>query len=209
MGQSCPSRGDVGRSDGCGRILRAMPQQESPRISGTVVRNNLAELRERYPVEVESALLELDPAARTEVAQALSIGWVDIGAYEEFYKRVARAVGRPLADLHMAVSRVSVQKTLTTVHRLLMRFTTDQALVSRTPLIYSKTFDRGALRPSISEPGRAEIEVVGWPGMPEFALRGLRVGVETVLVVAGRKDVRVTGRQAPDGARLMATWTVR
>jgi hypothetical protein len=190
-------------------ILRAMPQGDIPRISGSIVRNHLGELRERHPFEVENALLALDPQARNEVANALSIGWVDIGAYERFYREVARAVGRPLSDLHTEVSRLAVQKTLTTVHRLLLRFTTDQALLSRTPFIYSKTFDRGELRPAIPEPGRAEIEVVGWPGMHEFPLRGLRIGVETVLTVAGRKAVRVKGRTATDGAHLTATWAVR
>lgn len=186
-----------------------MGDGDRARISGSIVWNHMVELRERYPGAVDAALDRIDPTARAEVADALAIGWVDLDAYEAFYQAVAREAGRALAELHTEVSRVSVERTLTTVHRLLMRFTTDNALMSRTPIIYAKTFDRGSLEPAIPEPGRGEIDVVGWPGMPEMALRGLRIGVETVLRVAGRKGVQVAGASARDGAHLTATWTVK
>jgi hypothetical protein len=41
-----------------------------------------------------------------------------------------------------------------------------------------------------------------------MAERGLRVGVETVLRVAGRQNVRVTSEPQPNGARFHASWRV-
>ena len=54
--------------------------------------------------------------------------------------------------------------------------------------------------------GRAELALSDWPGVPEIAQRGLRVGVETVLRVAGRQNVRVTSEARPDGALFHASW---
>lgn len=184
---------------------RLMGEPQAPRISGTIVCGHLAELRNRHEGAVEAALDTLTPEDRAEVADALPIGWVRIDAYEAFYRAMGEQVGIPWVELHLDVSHVSMERTLTTVHRMLMRFTSDSGLVSRTPLIYAKSFDQGELRANV-RPGRAEIEVVGWPSMPGIALRGLRVAVESVLRLSGRKDVRVTGEPKLTGAHLIATW---
>ena len=51
-----------------------------------------------------------------------------------------------------------------------------------------------------------EVELVDWPELPEWPLRGTRIGIETVLRVAGRKDVKVEGRRTKTGASYLASW---
>ena len=58
----------------------------------------------------------------------------------------------------------------------------------------------------IERPGRAVCEIRGWPGVPDLALRGLRIGIANVLVVAGRKNVRTESASTPDGARFEILW---
>jgi hypothetical protein len=93
-----------------------------------------------------------------------------------------------------------------TVWRALLRLTTDNALITRTPVIFSRSYNRGRLTASIPVPGRGEITLDEWPDAPEWPLRATRIGVETVLRLAGRKDVRVVAERRPQGAFFLATW---
>jgi len=45
--------------------------------------------------------------------------------------------------------------------------------------------------------------------MSDFALRGMRVGIESTLRAAGRKNPRGTSVRTPDGALIKLEWLVR
>jgi len=62
------------------------------------------------------------------------------------------------------------------------------------------------LNTRIVGPGRAEIRVESWPNMPEYAIRGTRVAVESVLRLAGRSNVKITVEGSPDGCIYHTTW---
>jgi hypothetical protein len=87
-----------------------------------------------------------------------------------------------------------------------LRVTTDSALISRTPIIYSKTYRRGELASKIVAPGRSELALRGWPGVSLIQVEGVRVGTETVLMLAGRREVKVSAVRHPQGADLKALW---
>ena len=128
------------------------------------------------------------------------------GYNHALYKAIGAESGRDYVHLHETVSRTAVERALKTIWRLFLRFTSDEALVARTPVIFTKAFPQGVLSPRIVSPGRAEIRVVSWPQMPEYAIRGTRVAVESVLRLAGRSNVKITVEPTHDGCIYHTTW---
>jgi hypothetical protein len=131
-----------------------------------------------------------------------------VRAYDAFYRAFAERVGIDVAELHTETSRQSVERTFKTIWRLLLRFTADQALIARTPVLYSRAYSKGTLKAAFPGAGVAEIALEGWPDAPDIVLRGTRVAVETVLRLSGRNAVKLTVERAPDGAKIHATWKV-
>ena len=76
--------------------------------------------------------------------------------------------------------------------------TTDGALVSRTPVIFARSYNRGRLESRIVAPGRGEVKLHDWPNAPDWPLRGTRVGIEVGLSVAGRRNVQATCTRTRD-----------
>lgn len=180
-----------------------------PSMSGTLVRGLLDVAREALGDEtVERGLSATAPAERAAVTQSLPGSWVPLDTVERVFAALAHAAERDLASLHVELARLSVERALKTFWRLLLRFTSDEALVSRTPVIFGKAYNRGRIVPSIPAPGRGEIELVDWPDMPDWPIRGTRAGIEAVLRAAGRRDVAVEGRRTATGAVYTATWKV-
>jgi hypothetical protein len=161
-----------------------------PCITGTIVRGHLEILEGMFGAEVlRSARLDLPTEGRAMMESITAAGWVPIPVYEAFYESIARRVGRSVADLHTEISRLSVERIFKTMWRVLLRFTSDEALVTRTPLLFSRGYNKGKLTSKIRSPGLAELDLQEWPEVPDIVLRGLRVAVETVLRVAGRRNV--------------------
>ena len=137
---------------------------------------------------------------------ATAIEWMPIVVMEEAFSAIAAEVGTDVASLHERVATVSVERTFRTVWRVLLRLTTDKALVSRTPLVFARSYNRGRLAAEVPRPGRGEITLFDWPNVPAWPQRATRIGIATVLRVAGRSDVRVEMAPTPTGARYVATW---
>jgi hypothetical protein len=89
---------------------------------------------------------------------------------------------------------------------VLLRFTTDQAIVARTPVFYARSFNVGQLSTEMVQPGMARVRLTGWPDVPQLTTIGLMVGIETVLRVAGRADVKMGQHRTQHGAEFLATW---
>jgi hypothetical protein len=184
-----------------------MREGDVPSMSGTLVRGLFEVAREALgDGAVEQGLSSVPAADRAVLTEALPGSWVPIDTVERGFAAVARGVGRDLPSLHVELARMSVERALKTFWRLLLRLTSDEALVSRTPVIFGKAYNRGRLVPSIPVPGRGEIELVDWPHMPDWPIRGTRAGIEAVLRAAGRKGVVVEGRRTPTGAMYTVTW---
>jgi hypothetical protein len=176
-------------------------------MSGTLVRGLVDVAREALGEEtVARGVSQVAPEDRASVTQALPGSWVPLETVDRVFGAIARAAGRDLPRLHIELARMSVERALKSFWRLLLRFTSDEALVSRTPVIFGKAYNRGRLIPAIPAPGRGEIELIDWPDMPDWPIRGTRAGIEAVLRAAGRKDVAVEGRRTATGAVYTATW---
>jgi hypothetical protein len=180
-----------------------------PKASGALFLDQLEVMREVVGKDVvEEALRTLPPKTREEFAQVMPMSWMRVALAEEVVHSIAKAAGRDPLQLHSQVVRIGVEKTFRTLWRLILRFTTDAALVQRTPLIYSKTFDRGELISKMAAPGRSELHLRGWPDISEMQIRGLAMGIESVLRVAGRQDVKVSWDRTSEGAFMVARWRV-
>jgi len=184
-----------------------MSGQDVPCMSGTLATGLVAVARETLgPELVERALARIPAETRALVDAALPGAWIPISAMETAFSAIAAESGRDIGTLHTELARISVERALKTFWRLLLRFTTDEALVTRTPVIFGKAYNRGRLVATIPRPNRGEVELLDWPDVPDWPIRGSRVGIEAVLRAAGRKDVRVEGHRTPTGALYVATW---
>lgn len=181
-----------------------------PKLAGALVLENRRLLIERLGREsYERALASLTPGARSEYLNVTSVSWIDVHVAWAVIETMATQAGLDPYAVYEDIARSTVENTLRTIWRLLLRFTSDEALVSRTPRIYARAYDAGELISTITAPGVAEVKVIGWPDMPEFSLRGIQTAIETTLRVAGRENVRVTttGRTR-EGPTFRATWHV-
>jgi len=182
-------------------------QGSGPRVSGAMLIGHRLAMEDLAGADVVSrALASLGPERENDYRTMTALSWLPVELADAVTTAVAREAGRPLMEFHGEVTRLNLQRTFTTLWRLLLRVTTDSALMSRTPSVYARTFDQGTLVSQVVAPGRAEVKVRGWADMPPLQLEGLRVGVDTVLVVAGRRDVKVFGERHAQGANFTASW---
>jgi hypothetical protein len=156
---------------------------------------------------VTRAIGTLDEAQRAELARALPANWVRLDALRALYDAVCRETGVGLEELHSAVTRESTSRTVRTVWRILLRMSSDETLVTRTPEMYKKAFSIGQVKSSLVESGRSENVLSGWPDVPDFVLRQIRVATEAVLTLAGRSDISVEMERRPDGAQYTVRWS--
>lgn len=155
---------------------------------------------------VDAALSRVSREDRHAWLGATPVGWVPIYLLETVFGEVATHLHRDVADLHVEVARISIERTMRTLWRMLLRLTTDHALISRTPIIYAKSYNRGRLIADIRERGRAEVTLTDWPGAPDWPLRATRIGIETALRIAGRREPTVACVRTLHGADYVATW---
>ena len=155
---------------------------------------------------VERALGRIPADARTRYETATAIEWMPIEVMETAFSAIAAEMGTDVASLHERVATVSVERTFRTVWRVLLRLTTDKALVSRTPGVFARSYNRGRLVADIPRSGFGEITLLDWPRAPAWPVRATRIGIATVLRLAGRSDVRVDAATTATGARYVATW---
>ncbi len=181
--------------------------KDRPSVSGTLVRGLLQAGHELLGREVvERGMSALAPGIRAQVADAIPGQWVPIASAEETFRCIADAANRDWPTLHGELARHTVESAYRTFWRMLFRLTSDSALVSRTPVIYGKSYNRGRLVASILFPGRGEVELLDWADVPDWPIRGTQAGIETGLRIAGRRNVRVESTRTRTGASFIVTW---
>lgn len=138
----------------------------------------------------ELALRDLDPEWANAYRTAVT-GWVPIRIVDAVARTCGRAISRDAMALNDEVSRRCAERAYTTIWRAFFRFSSDEALLTRAPLLYSRTYNRGALDVRFPSSSRAVVEVLGWPDPPEIVARGLAMGIERVLALSGRDNPRI------------------
>jgi len=179
----------------------------APRVSGALILNQIDAVVSAFGRETyERALEQLPEGPRCEIQELLAISWIPVATAKLLKDNVAALVGLTSHQLQVRVVRAALAQTINVFWRLLLRHLSDAALVKRTPILYSRSFDRGELVTRLIKPGHAQMELSGWPNMPDYDALGLATGIACVLEHSGRKDVATTWSR--QGARLIfeASW---
>ena len=178
------------------------------KTSGATTKDSHAILMEHVGASVvERAMAKVPESERWEYENATSLSWIRCECVEQVYEAVAEEAGMSVEARQRHVVRAGVDRTFGTLWRLLLRFTTDNALITRTPLFYKRAFDTGKLESRMVDEGRAEIVMRGWREISDFHLRGLMLGIQCVLERAGRRNVLMRPTRTRDGVRIEASWT--
>ena len=106
------------------------------------------------PEAVERALASLPENIERRYRELTPLTWVDYETVRLVNDAFAREGDRTIDALFEAVIPQAMERSFKTVWRLLIRFTTDKALIARTPLIYQRTRSRGAMVSEVLAPGR-------------------------------------------------------
>ena len=180
---------------------------EEPSAAGATIQVLRRALEDMVGVNVvASALGKLPAKVREEFDPVTPMTWVPLRTSLMAVEYIATEARRQPDDLMDEAVRRAAEQMFRTSWRLLLRFTTDHALIARTPVLYSKWRNIGQLESRLVAPGRSELWLRGWPGVSERNVRTLGVSIETVLRLAGRKAVRIEWTRTTDGARYLALW---
>jgi hypothetical protein len=178
-----------------------------PSASGMSVLDLRAALEEIVGKDVVRGALETLPSeTRGEFVEITSLSWVPLATVTRVVDTVAKAAKMSPERLIDDAVRRAVERTFKTVWRVMLRFTTDAALIARTPVVYSMSRNVGKLTARIVAPGKSEITLSEWPGVSGRHVRTLGISMVTVVTLAGRKEVTVTSTPTPDGAVFLMTW---
>ena len=158
------------------------------------------------PVAVAQAKAALSATQRAELDAATPYAWVPLTTLGAFFDAVAQVVGREPEALVDEVVRRAVDHTFKTVWRMFLRVTTDDALIKRTPVIYARSRNVGRLETRLLERGHAELHLTGWPGVSDRQLRLLAISIQSVLQIAGRRNVTYNYSRTLDGGRYELHW---
>jgi hypothetical protein len=155
---------------------------------------------------VERALERVPDPLRSAYENAVPVGWIPLSVVEAAFTELAAEEHTDIAELHERVARKSIDLTIRRFWRVLLRVTTDGALVSRTPSIFARSYNRGRVESRVVSPGRGEVRLCDWPHAPDWPLRGTRIGIEVGLSVAGRRNVQATCTRTATGALFLVNW---
>jgi hypothetical protein len=155
---------------------------------------------------VRHALGTLPAAIRQEFDDTSPISWVRITTVEAVSDAIAAEAGADPEAWHDETVRAGATETFKTVWRVMLRLTTDEALVMRAASMYGKTRNLGKLTARIPQPGRAELTLTEFPNMRPRWARTVAIGIEVVLTLSGRANAVVTSAVQPDGASFIARW---
>jgi hypothetical protein len=137
-----------------------------------------------------------------------ALSWVPVTTIARVIDEVAAVAGVDPEPMIDEAVRRAVERTFKTVWRVLLRFTSDEALIARTPGIYARSRNVGRLTARMLEPGIAELVLSDWPGVSTRHMRTLGVSMAQVAELSGRRDPCFAYTPTRDGAVYRLSWTV-
>jgi hypothetical protein len=175
-----------------------MSASDETRIFGAVLLEQRKVLRELAGEEVLASVIAGLPDDRREEYEGLTLlSWCRHATATEVVVRVGQALGKRPEAFQAEVVRAGVERLFGGVWKVLLRFSSDDALIKRTALIYSKACDRGRLAADQLGPGHVKLTLSQWPDVPDLAIVALAAGIESVLRTVGRKPLITWKREGP------------
>ena len=148
---------------------------------------------------VARAVASLPNALRASYEDATLLSWVPQEAVREVTRRVADELAMDPVSLAERVVSDSVSGLCAGPWNILLRLTSDEALVSRAATIFQRAFDAGMIETRLVAEGDVELTLRGWPGADEMDLASLSAGIRATLASVGRAG-RVERARTSDGA---------
>jgi hypothetical protein len=178
-----------------------------PAIFGAVIAHTRQALVEAIGRPAYQQALARLPVADADAYQhANALDWVPIRVIEAVVRACGEVVGRDPMALNDEVSRVGTRRAFASVWRAFLRFTSDEALMTRGPMLFAKTYNRGRIRTEFPSQHSARV-VLEWPDAPDLVQRTLRVAIEELLTAGGRSHVRVQVERTAGGAEYRCSWS--
>jgi hypothetical protein len=148
---------------------------------------------------VARAVASLPNALRASYEDATLLSRVPQEAVREVTRRVADELAMDPVSLAERVVSDSVSGLCAGPWNILLRLTSDEALVSRAATIFQRAFDAGMIETRLVSEGDVELTLRGWPGADEMDLASLSAGIRATLASVGRAG-RVERSRTSDGA---------
>lgn len=184
-----------------------MPGADIPCVSTTLLLSQRKVMEDLVGAHVVTrALSRLPDEVRIAYEGIVPLSWFPVAWFNDVVTAVATEAGGNVLAFHAEVLHTNAERTVSKLWRVFLRFTSDEALMSRTPVLYSRSYTQGELTAKFRGPGRMEVTLRGWPDVPDIQVQVVKVGVGTVLKFAGRKHLHVTADRRPTGALFTATW---
>jgi hypothetical protein len=179
----------------------------APRVSGAVILKQIESMVRLYGRDTyDRALARLPDEPRREIGELLAISWIPAATAQRLKDAVGALAGCTSQEVQVQVVRASLGQIISVFWQFLLRHVSDEALVKRTPLLYSRTFDRGELVAQVIEPGHASFELLGWPDVSDYDALGLATGIAFVLEHTGRKGAASRWSRSEGRVRFEVSW---
>jgi hypothetical protein len=147
---------------------------------------------------VEGAVAALPDDRRAEYQSLRFLSWCRHRTATAVTAEVANRLGRMPEEFTREVVRTGVARMFRGPWAIFLRIPSNEALVKRAALVFSKTCDRGKVVATAISDTQAEVRVEGWPEAERLDLVALGAGIEAMLITAGRGPVEVRCRTDSD-----------
>lgn len=171
-------------------------------VSGVLFSTQQIVMREMVgDAAYERALAKLPANVREAALTTAAIGWVPFTIVEPVVTAVALEAGRTVENFQRDLVRKLTERTVRGIWRVLVRFSSPEAIMSRTSTIWNRMYNCGTATLEVPRDGRGELVVRGLPNdAPDFMLRGLAYSMEALIEHLRNREARVVWRRTPDGA---------
>lgn len=167
------------------------------RIFGAVLLEQRKVLEELAGRDVLERVISALPEDRRAEYQSLGfLSWCRHSTATRVVVDVGRELGKLPEVFQAEVVRAGVERTFGGVWKVLLKLSSDEALIKRSAILYSKACDRGRMTPESLGPGWVKLTLSEWPEIPDLAIVALAAGIEAVLNVVGR-GATVTWKREP------------
>jgi hypothetical protein len=168
------------------------------RIFGAVLLEQRKVLVELAGEELLESIVRALPRDQREEYEGLTLlSWCRHTTATEVVVRVGAALGKRPEVFQAEVVRAGVERLFGGIWKVLLRISSDDALIKRTAVLYAKACDRGRMSAESIAPGRVKLTLSEWPDVPDLGIIALAAGIDSVLRVVGRRAV-ITHRREGD-----------
>jgi hypothetical protein len=178
-----------------------------PCSAGIAITDGVRELADLVGQEVvDQALATLALDQRAELESATALSWIRVSTSAALFDAAARLAKHEPEPMVDEITRRATKRTFTTAWRMLVRLTTDEAMIKRAPTMYARGRNTGRLTAGMREPGLAALELTGWPGAPKRQIRVFGISMQTIALLSGRRDVAIQIEHTREGAQYELRW---